>query len=59
MGLVKKIRFAAFAIQMCVRAEERRERTDPVPAHEHLRIGIAEETTDVSYIILVSATRQV
>ncbi len=47
VGFVKEIRFAALAIQMCVRSEERRECAHPVPAHEHLRLWVTKEATDV------------
>jgi hypothetical protein len=48
---VEEIRFAALAVEMRVRAEERRECTYPVPAHEHLRLRVTEEATDVGYAI--------
>jgi hypothetical protein len=54
VGLIEEIRFPALAIQVRMRAEEWREGTDPIPAHEHLRLGIAKEAANVSYIVFVS-----
>lgn len=34
---------------MCVRPEERSESSNVIPPHEHLWLGIAKETADVSY----------
>jgi hypothetical protein len=49
VGFIKEIRFTTLAIQVCVRAEEWRERPNPVPAHEHLWLRISKKATDVSY----------
>ena len=51
VGFVEEIRFATLAVQMCVRAEERRECANPVPPDEHFRFWITEEATDVSYTV--------
>jgi len=58
VGLVEEVRFTAFAIQVCVRAEERRECADPIPTHEHLRLRIAEEAANVSYVSYCMSARQ-
>jgi hypothetical protein len=46
--LVKEVRLAALRVDMRMRTEEWRERTNDIPPHEHLRLWIAEEPTHVS-----------
>jgi len=50
MGLVEEIRFTALAVQVRVRAEERRERANPVPTYEHFRFRVAEKAADISCV---------
>ena len=47
--LVEQERLTTLSIDMRVRTEEGREGTDVVPPHKHLCIGVAEETSDVSW----------
>jgi hypothetical protein len=52
VGFIEEVRFTALAIQVCVRAEEWRERANPVPAHEHVRLRVTKEAADVGYVSL-------
>ena len=43
----EEIRFSSLGVDMCMRPEERSERADLVPSHQHVRFGIPEETANV------------
>ena len=44
---VEEERLTALCVDVCMSAEEGRERADLVPTHEHLRLGVPEESSNV------------
>jgi hypothetical protein len=45
----KEVRFTSLSINVRMGPEERRKRSNLVPSHEHLRVRVAEETTDIGW----------
>jgi hypothetical protein len=47
--LVEKVRLSALRVDVCMSAEEGRESSNLIPAHEHLWSGVAKETSYVRW----------
>ena len=45
--IVEEVRLAALRVDVRVCPHERREDRDSIPSHEHLRLGVAEEASEV------------